>query len=217
MKKVLFISVLALFTAGLVAAGTPKGTAIKGKAAKADTLKVNTTSSVVEWEGSKPLGKHNGTLKLKSGYLVVKGKNITAGSFDIDFTTLTDLDLTDAKTNQMLIGHLSSPDFFDVKKYPVSVFKVTKVSTYTGKALADGSKPTHQVSGLLTIKDKTRAVTFAATINFSKDKVSASAPSFTIDRTDFDLRYGSKKFFDNLKDKSINDEIGLKITLVAEK
>lgn len=217
MKKVLFISVLALFTAGLVAAGTPKGTAIKGKAAKADTLKVNTTSSVVEWEGSKPLGKHNGTLKLKSGYLVVKGKNITAGSFDIDFTTLTDLDLTDAKTNQMLIGHLSSPDFFDVKKYPVSVFKVTKVSAYTGKALADGSKPTHQVSGLLTIKDKTRAVTFAATINFSKEKVSASAPSFTIDRTDFDLRYGSKKFFDNLKDKSINDEIGLKITLVAEK
>ena len=217
MKKVLFISVLALFTAGLVAAATPNSAVVKGKASKADTLKVNTTSSVVEWEGSKPLGKHNGTLKLKSGYLVVKGKNITAGNFEIDFATLTDLDLTDAKTNQMLIGHLSSPDFFDVKKYPVSVFKVTKISPYTGKALADGSKPTHQVSGLLTIKDKTRAVTFAATVNFSKDKVSASAPSFTIDRTDFDLRYGSKKFFDNLKDKSINDEIGLKITLVAEK
>lgn len=211
------ISVLAFFTAGLAIAGNVKSTAVKVKAAKADTLKVNTTSSVVNWEGSKPLGKHNGTLKLKSGYLVVKGKTITAGSFEIDLTTLTDLDLTDAKTNQMLIGHLSSPDFFDVKKFPVSVFKVTKVSPYVGKALADGSKPTHQISGLLTIKDKTRAVTFAAVVNFGKGSVEASAPSFTIDRTDFDLRYGSKKFFDNLKDKSINDEIGLKISLVASK
>src|ERR1035437_533001 len=141
MKKVLFISVLALFTAGLVAAGTPKGTAVKGRAAKADTLKVNTTSSVVEWEGSAPLKKHDGTLKLKSGYLVVKGKSINAGSYESDISSLTDVDLKDAKTNQMLIGHLSSPDFFDVKKFPVSVFKVTKVSPYTGKALADGSKP----------------------------------------------------------------------------
>lgn len=211
------ISVLAFFTAGLAIAGNVKSTAVKVKAAKADTLKVNTTSSVVNWEGSKPLGKHNGTLKLKSGYLVVKGKTITAGSFEIDLTTLTDLDLTDAKTSQMLIGHLSSPDFFDVKKFPVSVFKVTKVSPYVGKVLADGSKPTHQISGLLTIKDKTRAVTFAAVVNFGKGSVEASAPSFTIDRTDFDLRYGSKKFFDNLKDKSINDEIGLKISLVASK
>ncbi len=217
MKRVLLITVLALFTAGLVEAGTPKSLAVKAKTAKNDTLKVNTTSSVIEWEGSKPLGKHNGTLKLKNGYLVVKGKNISAGSFTIDLNTLTDLDLSDDKTNKMLIGHLKSPDFFNVEKFPVSYFKVTKVSPYTGKALADGLKPTHQISGLLTIKDKTRAVTFAANITFEKNKLTASAPTFTIDRTDFDLRYGSKKFFDNLKDKSINDEIVLKISLVAAK
>ena len=73
----------------------------------------------------------------------------------------------------------------------------------------------NQVTGNLTIKGITKSISFPAQISVSGDKVSAKA-SITIDRTDFNIQYGSKKFFDSIGDKAIMDEFKLVVSLVSE-
>ena len=64
------------------------------------------------------------------------------------------------------------------------------------------------VTADVTIKGITKSITFVAEV----DKGSASA-NIVIDRTDFDVRYGSGSFFDNLGDKTIYDDFELVVSL----
>jgi polyisoprenoid-binding protein YceI len=179
------------------------------------SLKVNTAASVIEWTGSKPAGKHTGTIMIKEGEIYLDAGDIDGGKFTIDMNTITVTDLDgEGKTN--LEGHLkgsaeeNQDHFFNVKKYPTSTFEITKVAKLAGDADA-----THLVYGNLTIKDVKKEVGFKANINTEGGKVKVSTPEFTIDRSEFNVTYGSAKFFDDLKDKVINDDIVFKIDLVA--
>ena len=53
-------------------------------------------------------------------------------------------------------------------------------------------------------------------MNENNGKPTATA-KITLDRTDFDVRYGSGSFFDNLGDKTIYDEFDRQVSLVAGK
>jgi len=161
---------------------------------------VNTKTSVVKWTGNKVGGSHNGEIQLKSGYFEFKNDQITSGEVVIDMNTITDKDLEDEGYNQKLVGHLKSDDFFGVKSYPTSSFKVTKATKFNkGKAT---------VSGKLTIKGKTEQLTFDVV------KVGSEyTGQLKVDRSKFDVRYGSNSFFDNLGDKVIDDIFILDIKL----
>jgi polyisoprenoid-binding protein YceI len=98
-----------------------------------------------------------------------------------------------------------------VKKYPTAKFEITKVTDLAGNPDANSL-----VYGNLTMKDQTKQVSFKANIATDGKMVKVSAPKFTIDRTQWKVTYGSKSIFDNLKDKFINDEIGLQIELAAK-
>ncbi|MEK6554505.1 MAG: YceI family protein, partial [Bdellovibrionota bacterium] len=75
---------------------------------------------------------------------------------------------------------------------------------------------THDVTGDLTIKGITKSVTVPATIKTEKDMATATA-SFDIDRTLFDVKFGSKNFFENLAgDRVINNNIKMDVKLVAK-
>lgn len=179
----------------------------------ASSLTVDTDASVIEWKGSKPTGTHNGTVQLAEGTMDVQEDQIKAGSFVIDMTTITDLDLEgDMKDN--LEAHLKGTvegkegDFFNVNKYPTAAFEITNITESEGKTM---------VSGNLTMKEKTHNITFPATITMEGDSVQLKSETFSIDRTLWDVNYGSKSVFDNLGDKFINDEIELTISVVASK
>jgi polyisoprenoid-binding protein YceI len=168
--------------------------------ASAQKSEINHSKSVVEWTGKKIGGSHTGEIKLKSGYLEFKGDDIVGGTVVMDMSSITNTDLTDEGYNQKLVGHLKSDDFFGVEKYPTASFEVTKSSKFKdGKA---------SVSGKLTIKGKTEEITFD--VLKEGDKFSAQ---IEVDRSKFDVRYGSNSFFDNLGDKAINDIFTLAITL----
>ncbi len=160
---------------------------------------IDAGKSLLEWTGSKIVGKHNGHLKFKSGTLKFNGDKFVGGEFVVDMTTLTNEDLT-GEMNAKLIGHLKSPDFFDVEKFKESTLKITEVKS-KGKNL-------YAVKADLMIKGKTAPVNFDA--KFEKNKASTS---LSYDRTVYDVRYGSGKFFENLGDKVINDKIDLKVEL----
>jgi polyisoprenoid-binding protein YceI len=104
---------------------------------------------------------------------------------------------------------LNSEDFFNTAAHPDGSFEITKVEDVT-----DGSA-THKITGNLTLKGIAKSVTFPANITINDSGIEAASLDFTIDRAEWDIRYKSNKFFDNLKDDFINDEIGLKIKLTA--
>ena len=121
------------------------------------------------------------------------------------------LDIEDPENNGKLIGHLKSDDFFSSEKFPTGEFKITEVSEVT-----DGSGNTHNIKGNLTIKGIEKNISFPANINIGDSKLTAAA-DFDIDRTEYDIKYGSGKFFDDLGDKMINDNFNINFELTANK
>ena len=176
---------------------------------------VNLESSKVLWEGSKPTGKHTGSINLQSGTLTVAENKVVGGEFVLDMNTITDLDLEgDMKSN--LEAHLKGTaegkedDFFNVAKYPTATFEITKVT-----GIANDNDASHLVYGNLKIRDITKEIGFKAKITISDAGINVSTPQFSIDRTDFGIKFMSKTFFDDLKDKFVNDNINLQIKLLA--
>lgn len=212
-KSILLFALLGFFTA---CNNAPKGEEAETKApAKVEEVaadkfyKVNVENSVVNWTGSKIGGQHTGTLNIAEGKLKTKDGVVNGGTFNIDMNSLTCTDL-EGKPKGDLEGHLKGKDFFEVETYPKSNFQISKVTKLDGEAGV-----THMVYGNLKLKDVTKEVAFKANISITEKGISVSTPNFTIDRTDFNVKYGSNKFFDGLKDKAINDKVGLSIKLEA--
>jgi polyisoprenoid-binding protein YceI len=173
-----------------------------------DVLTIDAAASSVAWLGKKVTGEHNGTVAVQSGELQLSGDQIVGGTFTIDMTSIVNEDLKDEEYNGKLVGHLKSDDFFGVETYPTSTLVITKVTSKGGND--------YEVVGNLTIKEKTNAITFPATITKSEDGVSATA-TLVFDRSKFDVKYGSGSFFDNLGDNLIYDDVALTINMVAKK
>ena len=165
---------------------------------------VDPAKSTITWIGKKVTGSHNGTIALQSGTLNVDGKKVTGGTFTIDMNSIKDAD-----GSAKLEGHLKADDFFGTAKFPTSTFVITKVA---------GSGASLTVTGNLTIKGITKPVSFPATVAVNADgTVSALAGKILVDRTKYDIRYGSKSFFDSIGDKAIDDNFEIGVKLVAKK
>ncbi len=178
------------------------------KPVKKEVFKIDTEKSSIEWIAKKVTGKHNGTIKIASGELLLNNKALKSGSFLIDMNSIVVSDLT-GEYNQKLLTHLRSEDFFSVEKNATSKFEITKI-TAAGKDRMD-------ITGNLTIKGITQSITFPASIKLQGDAIVAVAKGVKVDRTKYDIRYGSKSFFASIGDKAIDDEFELAINLVAKK
>jgi polyisoprenoid-binding protein YceI len=177
--------------------------------ATAVTYNTNTEKSMIEWEGFKPTGSHTGTIGIKEGSLEINNETIESGNFTIDMNSIIVTDIpADKKGNGKLVGHLKHADFFNVETYPTAQFEVTGVETIEGKTM---------LSGNLTLKDATNNISIPVSTVTKDGEIALTSETFTIDRSKWNVEHKSKSFFDNLGDKFINDEIELKITLVAEK
>ena len=168
-----------------------------------DNFKVNVENSKLTWKGYKTTGDHTGTITLASGNIILTGNKLTGGSFVADMGTIKDVD-----GSAKLEGHLKSADFFDIAVYPTSKFEITKSEIKESKM---------HITGNMTIKGITKQITFPATLAVNKDNVTLTSDTFQINRADFNVKYNSKTFFDNLKDKFINDEFDFQVTIVAKK
>ena len=193
------------FNVGMKHLALVAGLALSSAAAMAGT-KVNVTPSTssFEWKGSKVTGStHNGTMAIKEGTLEMDGNRLVGGKVVVDMASLTNLDLTDKGYNDKLVTHLKSDDFFDVVKYPTSTITIG-----SSELQKDG---TYKVKGDLQIKSDTHPVSFVAKL--SADHKSAET-EITLDRTEWNIKYGSGKFFKNLGDKMISDKMEFKVKLV---
>ena len=160
---------------------------------------INTKNSSVFWKGNKVTGSHEGTIKIKSGILKFEKKKFIGGEFEIDMNSLICTDLS-GEYKGKLEGHLKSDDFFGVTNFPTATLKIKKVKQKKGN--------TYECTAEIKIKGKTENIIFNTILN----KNSAAA-KIKIDRTKFDVKYGSGSFFDGLGDNMIYDEFDLNINL----
>jgi len=198
-------------------AETTEAGAVKEASGEAASYTVDNGSSKIDWTGSKPTGKHTGTINLTDGTVSIKDNVLDSGKFTIDMNTITVTDLKAGDGKEDLEGHLKGTGgteadydhFFNVKKYPQATFEITKAVTENGKTAVEGN---------LTMKGITKNVKFPATVTVNADNtVTLVSDPFTINRTLWNVNYGSKSVFDNLGDKFINDDIELKVSITAKK
>lgn len=191
MKKNTLSIVLALVFGAAATATTP----IDG-----EKKSVKASESTVTWKAYKVTGAHSGTIALKEGSLVFEGDKLSGGEFVVDMTTINTTDLKAGEGKEKLDGHLNSDDFFSTATHTTSKLVFTNVKA-TGKN-------SYAVTGDLTIKGKTSPVTFDVSVYGSK-----ATATLKVDRTKYDVKYGSGSFFDNLGDKTIYDEFDLVVDL----
>ena len=169
---------------------------------------VDRKESVVTWKGSFALaskGQHAGYVYISEGELMIEKSKLVGGKVEVDMSTLAD-DHHGYDNN--LVEHLKSPDFFDVKKFPSATFGISKIAPADGENI--------KITGNLTIKGITHEVTFPARIEIKGGTVTANG-KVTIDRSQWDVRYQSVKFFDILADNAISDSIQFDMKIVAKK
>lgn len=171
------------------------------------TYKADIETSKVAWESKKVNGSHDGTLSISEGTFVFENDILVGGNFVLDMNSITALDVKGIKRRK-LVKHLKSDDFFDVRNHPKGNYKITGSESKDGKTL---------VKGKLTVKGITHDVNFLATITNTDGKISFTSDDFNIDRTKWDIKYRSGKFFDNLKNKMIYDDIKIGVKISAMK
>ncbi|MBS0028621.1 YceI family protein [Chitinophaga sp. 22321] len=221
MKKLL--CVIFILTCGIIACEqAPK--ADKAKVTDAQTVQTgtghaylpDTANSVVTWTGTKPTGKHHGTLKLAGGALYVKDSVITGGQFIINMHSLQDVDLAgDTAMKRKLENELKGEMFFDVKKFPAATFEITEVTSFH-PAVGDEltlKEATHIIKGNLTLKSVTKNISFPARVEFTSNGLSAMA-NFNIDRTEWGISYRADK---SLQDKLINSQVNITFDIRANR
>jgi len=168
--------------------------------ATAQNKKINTEKSKISWVGKKVTGEHSGTINFKEGTVVLKKGKLAGGSFTVNMTSIEVTDLKAGQGKEKLEGHLKADDFFGTTKFTTASIEF--------KTIAAKSNGIYTVTADLTIKGITNPVTFDMNVTDT-----TATTSFKVDRTKFDIKYGSGSFFDNLGDKAISDEFDLTVNL----
>jgi len=177
---------------------------LSATALNAQTYMADIKKSTLKWHGEKVTGEHFGNINLKEGMMEITNDQISKGKFVIDMASITCTDLTDAEYNAKLVGHLKSDDFFGVAKHPEAVIEIVKSSKFVNNEAT--------VDARLTIKNITHPISFKV----KRDGMAYSA-EIVVDRSKYDVRYGSGSFFDGLGDKMIYDEFTMNVNVVVTK
>lgn len=182
---------------------------------EAVVYEIDTTASTIKWRGTKPTGEHVGTINIQNGQLMATNEQVTSGTVVIDMNSIEVTDegmAEDKRTN--LENHLKGTvegketDFFNVEVYPTATFEITGVTEENGQKMLQGN---------LTLKDETKNIQFPVNTSIGENEITLESETFTIDRTDWGVNYGSKSVFDNLGDNFISDDMELTINVTAKR
>lgn len=160
-------------------------------------LEVDKAASDFTWHASKITGKHFGQIYLKETDIKTRGPEFDSGTFVMDMSSFTVLDLS-GEWQKKFLEHMKSEDFFDVKKFPTATLQIEKIQK--GK-----------VYGKLTLKNQERPISFPVTKKGNKYR-----GTMTFDRTKFGIVYGSGNFFKELGDKVIHDKVTVDFKVVLK-
>ncbi|OYT15065.1 MAG: hypothetical protein B7C24_15015 [Bacteroidetes bacterium 4572_77] len=168
---------------------------------------LDSAKSYIRWEGKKLTGSHYGHIYFDSSWVELTNGKISNGEFNLNMNSIVCHDIEDTTMNKQLVKHLKLPDFFDSEQFPQSFLKF-KLSI--PNPTAKKGQPNYTIIADLSIKDSTNTITFPAVIQLN-DKGMNATSEFKFDRTNFNIHFNSIKFFPNIGDKLIYDDITLQI------
>lgn len=175
---------------------------------------IDVEKSVLEWTGRNINNRHHGRIAISGGEVVLANGRPVSGSFVLDMNTITNLDLQDEGWRGMLHRHLKSEDFFDVEHYPKATFELSGAAAIAG---ATPGAPNVEIAGSLTIKETSRSICFPAIIAAQEDGSLKAQAALDLDRTLWNVCYGSGKLYERLGMHLVNDLISVEMFIVANR
>ncbi len=176
---------------------------------------VDTIASSINWMGSKPTGKHTGTINLGNGEIFAKNDTIETGTFTINMNSIAVTDPKEGKDKINLENHLkglgdkaNEDHFFNTNKYPTGTFEITGIINQNNKTMVEGN---------LTLKGITKNIAFPAFISVNDTLAVINSDTFKINRVLWNINYNSKSALENLGDHYIHDDIELKVSVTAKR
>lgn len=173
--------------------------------------RVDTERSVIEWTGRNANTKHFGTLTISTGELKVNAGKIT-GTFEIDIHSIKNKSLEGSELQPVLVAHLLSDDFFFADKFPKVSFAIESATQVKNPTL---TAPNFHIEGILKLRGESGKISFPATVNNLDDQAISAEAHFDIDRTRWNIIYGSSRFFEHLGMHVVFDLISLQLRIVA--
>jgi len=177
------------------------------------TYAVDVDKSIIGWTGRNPNGSHTGTVRLSGGKVFIAGER-GEGAFSIDIHSIRNTDLAGDELQPVLIAHLNSDDFFFTRIFPTATFTVQGIERLEEPFV---SSPNYIVTGSLELRGVKARLTFPATLVQMEDGLLVAEAHFDIDRTRWNVIYGSARFFQYLGKHLVFDLISLQVRVVAEK
>jgi polyisoprenoid-binding protein YceI len=178
----------------------------------ASSFLIDPVQSHLEWTGRNIASIHRGTIKLLNGAIHLRGTELESGVFTIDMTSIKNDDIPEGTLRDTLVKHLLSEDFFEAKKFPVATFRFLEARRIEG---ASEGETNFTVRGELEIKAVTNTIEFSAVIMQKDDGQLAAEAHFDLDRTRWNVLYGSAKFFDKLGKHLVHDNVSIGLKIVA--
>jgi rhodanese-related sulfurtransferase/polyisoprenoid-binding protein YceI len=172
---------------------------------------IDTEQSTIQWTGRNAYSSHFGNIKIFKGELSVKGGNIT-GTLDIDMESMTNTNLEGDELQPVLISHLKSDDFFLTRLFPTATYKIID-AVPTKEPFA--TLPNYEIKGLLELRGVDARQDFLATVSQSPEKMLLIEAHFDIDRTRWNIIYGSSRFFEHLGMHQVFDLISIEMRIVT--
>jgi rhodanese-related sulfurtransferase len=173
---------------------------------------VDIAASAVAWSGRNQNNKHFGTLPLKSGLLIVRGRSL-AGELVVDMDAMENINLAGDELQPVLLAHLKSDDFFFTKLFPTATFIIDQ-----GEIAEIPYRTTTNslLKGSLSLRGVTKDLDFPATITVWEDGRLGLEAHFDLDRTQWNVIYGSSRFFEHLGMHLVFDQISIELRLILQ-
>jgi len=167
-----------------------------------------TEQSTLQWSGANSNVKHTGHIDLKYGKIIVKNAKIS-GEFVIDMNSIKVTDLNIEEGSKILKAHLSSEDFFLSTLFPEA--------TYSFKDILPVKIPydtaiNYILEGSFTLRGLSKPLSVKSIISKSQERLILTA-RVELDRTKWNVIYGSSKFFKHLGMNKVFDIIVIDIRL----
>ena len=151
--------------------------------------------------------------EIESTSIKVKDGIVAEGNFKMPLSSLKNLNLPDDQ-KPLLIGHLQSPDFFNMVLHPSLNFSIRKVSAYNGDDSIAVPGSNYYVEGDLTMLGIVQPVAFPAKITVKEESLEVDA-DILIDRTRWGMNYATA---DTLSDEHyIEPEVTIKLHVAGTK
>ena len=172
---------------------------------------VDAEASSVEWAGRNPNTRHIGTVDIAQGVIDIKDGTIT-GTVEIDMNTIHNINLKGDELQPVLEAHLHSDDFFFTNLFPKAMFALKKANRIEPGWL---TAPNYHVEGELNLRGVSADLEFDATVAINEDGTVTVEAHFDIDRTRWNVIYGSTRFFEHLGMHKVFDLLSFQIRVVA--